>query len=148
MCLNFVQGGNCYATAGKCILGARGTTARNDALECELHGKYDVWVMQDDRLLVTDLGVPSDEPKQCLALGINQRLATRIAGEKSQQLRTTVITTQRQCLRCRTSFWISEHKGPYGAPETAKGYFCPTCVRLETQESVAKVLGNLGYWCG
>lgn len=148
MCLNFVQGAKCYAIGSRCILGEKGALARNDALECELHGRFDVWVMQDDKLLVTDLGFPSDEPKQCLALGINQRLATQIAEEKSQQLRSAVLTTQRKCLRCGTQFWMSEHDGSFGAPETGKGYFCPTCIRKETEDSVARKLGVLGYWCG
>jgi hypothetical protein len=120
----------------------------NDSLECELHGKYDIWVMQDGKVLVTDLGFPSDEPKQCLALGVSQELATGIADEKSQQLGTAVITTQRRCLRCRALFWISEHGASSSALQTAKGYFCPTCARQETQESVTKELGILGCWCG
>jgi hypothetical protein len=121
---------------------------KNDDLECELHGRFDVWVMQDDRLLLTDLGFPSDEPKQCLALGISQELATRIAGEKSQQLGTSLLTTQRKCLRCGMSFWMSDHGGSSGVLETGKAYFCPTCMRRETEESIAKKLGILGYWCG
>lgn len=148
LCLNFVEGGNCYATGGRCSLGSRGALAKNDALECDLQGKFDVWVMQGNRLLVTDLGFPSDDPKQCLALGINERLATQIAGEKARQSGCTVLTTQRKCLRCDTKFWMSEHVSLSYAAQTAKAYFCPTCIRQETEESVARKLGVLGYWCG
>ena len=148
MCLNFVLGGNCHATGGKCILGARGASVKNNALECDLQGRYDVWLLQDGKLLVTDLGFPSEEPKQCLALGVNQRLAARIAGEKSQKLGTPVLTTQHKCFQCGTRFWMSQHDGSPGAPETGKGYFCPTCIRQETERSVTGRLGILGYWCG
>jgi DNA-directed RNA polymerase subunit RPC12/RpoP len=58
------------------------------------------------------------------------------------------LTTQRKCLRCGTQFWMSEHDGSFRAPETGKGYFCPTCLRKETEDSVARKLGILGYWCG
>jgi ribosomal protein S27AE len=148
LCLNFVEGGKCYATGGKCILGSRGAFAKNDAHECDLQGGFDVWVMQDDRFLVTDLGFPSDEPKQCLALGINEKLAVQIAGEKAGQLGRTIQTTKRKCLRCGNEFWMSKHEGFSYAARSAKAYFCPTCIRQETEESVARKLGDLGYWCG
>lgn len=146
--MNFVRGGNCYATGAKCLLGAKGASVKNNAGECELHGKFDVWVMQDDRLIVSDLGFPSDEPKQSLALGINNKLATQIAQEKSRQLGTSVLTTQRGCFGCSTRFWMSEHEALSGAAETGKGYLCPACIGLETEGSMAKKLGILGYWCG
>lgn len=147
MCLNFVLGGNCHATGGKCTLGAMGASVTNETLECELHGKYDVWVLQDDKLLMTDLGFPSEEPKQCLALGINQRLASRIAAEESRKLGTLVLTTQHTCVQCGSHFWTSHHSSS-GAPEPGKRYFCPTCIRKESQRSVAQRLGLLGSWCG
>jgi DNA-directed RNA polymerase subunit RPC12/RpoP len=145
--LNFVQGGNCYATGERCILGARGALAKNDSLECELHGRFDVWVMQNDQLLVTDLGFPSEEPKLCLAVGINRELAFRIAEMRCRQLGTSILTTQRKCLRCGMQFWISEHEGS-SAPQTGKGYFCPACMAKETEESIAGKMGILSYWCG
>jgi DNA-directed RNA polymerase subunit RPC12/RpoP len=148
LCLNFVEGGNCSATGGRCILGSRGALAKNDAVECDLQGKFDVWLMEDNKLLVTDLGIPSDEPKQCLALGINVRLATHIAQEKSRQLGSDVLTTQRKCFQCGVEFWMSEHAAFTDAIQTGKAYFCPSCIRQETEENVARKLGNLGYWCG
>ncbi len=148
MCLNFIQGGNCYATGGKCILGPKGASVKSESLVCELHGSYDVWIMQDDNVLVTDLGFPSDEPRRCLALGINHELAARIAGEQSRKTGSMIVTTQRRCLRCGSLFWISEHRVSSGTLETAKGYFCPNCALHETQESVVRELGVLGCWCG
>jgi len=148
LCLNYVQGGICNATGGKCILGAEGALVKNDSLACELHGKFDVWVMQDDRLLVSDLGIPSDEPKQCLALGINRKLATQIASEKSKRFGTSVVTTRRKCLCCGVPYWMSEHDSSAGIVETGRGYFCPSCIGQQTEESLAKKLGILGYWCG
>ena len=146
MCLNFVQDGICYATGGKCILGAEGGLVRNDSLACELQGKFDVWVMQDDRLLISDLGIPSNEPKQCLALGINQKLATKIANDKSKGFGTSILTTQRRCLSCGGLYWMSEHAARNA--ERGRGYFCPCCIGRETEGSLAKKLGILGYWCG
>jgi DNA-directed RNA polymerase subunit RPC12/RpoP len=142
-----VQGGDCYATGGKCILGEKGALAKNDALECGLHGKFDVWVMQNDRVLLTDLGFPSDEPKQCLATGVNLELAARIADEKSHQLGTSVLTTQRKCIRCGMQFWISEHDGA-SIPQTGKGCFCPACILRETEVSIGTSIGILTHWCG
>ena len=148
MCLNFVEDGSCYATRGKCILGAKGASVQNEALECELHGGYDVWVMQDEKLLVTDLGFPSEEPKQCLALGINSRLADQIALSKSHQLGTSILTTQRKCIECGKSFWVTEHDVSSRAHKAAKGYFCPKCILHETEKNLVRKLGALGYWCG
>ena len=147
MCLNFVLGGKCYATGGKCALGAKGASVKNEALECELHGKYDVWVLQDDNLLVTDLGFPSEEPKQCLALGINQRLAARIAAEKSEKLGRAVLTTQHRCFQCGSRFWMSEHDASE-TPEPGKRYFCPTCMRQESKQRIEERLGLRSSWCG
>ena len=148
MCLNFVIGGNCHATGGKCTLGAMGASVKNETLECELHGRYDVWVLQDNRLLVTDLGFPSEEPKQCLALGINQGLAARIAAEKSQKLGTSILTTQQVCFQCGCRFWVSQHHGSSSAAEPGKRYLCPTCLGKESEGSAAQRLGLLGTWCG
>ena len=148
MCLNFVQGGDCYATGAKCLLGLEGTSAKNTDHECLLHGKYDVWVMQDNGLLISDLGFPSEEPKQCLALGINEKLAKQIAAERSRKLGTTVLTTERKCLGCGRPFWYSDHENSPWNAETGKGYFCPDCLSHETEQSMTRKLGKLGYWCG
>jgi hypothetical protein len=132
----------------ECLLGDRGVSAKNDVGECELQGRFDVWLMEDNRLLVSDLGFPSEEPKQCLALGVREGLAKRIAEEKSLQLATEIATSERKCLSCRRIYWISDHETSVKQVEIAKGYFCPTCIGKETEETMVRKLGNLGYWCG
>lgn len=148
LCLNFVQGGGCYATGDKCVLGEKGASAKNVDRECPLHGKFDVWVMKDNRLLISDLGPPSEEPKQCLPLGVRQDLAKQIAGEKSRELGAMVLTTERRCLGCGRLFWYSDHENSPRQAETGRGYFCSDCLGHETEEAIATKLGNLGYWCG
>ena len=148
MCLNFVQGGSCYATGGKCLLGLEGASAKNTDRECLLHGIFDVWVMQDNGLLISDLGFPSEEPKQCLALGINESLAKQIAAERSRKLGTIVLTTERKCLGCGRLFWYSDHENSPRRAETGRGFFCSDCLSHETEQTMTRKLGNLGYWCG
>ena len=148
MCLNFVQGGDCYATGAKCLLGLEGASAKNPDRGCVLHGIYDVWIMQDNGLLISDLGFPSEEPKQCLALGINEKLAKQIAAERSRKLGTTVLTTERKCLGCGRPFWYSDHENSPRRVETGRGFFCSDCLSHETEQTMTRKLGNLGYWCG
>lgn len=147
MCRNFVQGGGCNATSGKCLLGLRGAFANNRDGECELQGGFDVWVTQTNELFITDMGFPSEEPKQCLALGVNETLARRIAGEKAQDFHTSVATTERRCLRCQQLYWVSEHKPVSGLREIGHGYLCPHCM-LEGNGDVKRRIGVLQYWCG
>jgi len=148
LCLNFVRGGGCYATDGRCLLGLEGSSAKNDDRKCVLHGRFDVWVMQDDRLLISDLGFPSEEPKQCLALGINEQLARQIGGERSQQIGITFLTTERKCLGCEKKFWYSDHELSTKQAQTGRGYLCPNCLSHETEDDLTRKLGYLGYWCG
>lgn len=146
--MNFVQGGGCDATGGRCLLGFRGSSARNSDRECELHGKFDVWVMQDNNLLISDMGFPSAEPRQSLALGVDQDLAKSVAKDKSRQLRTNVITSQRRCFQCAKLFWISEHYDSSNLASIERGYLCPLCIRHKISNFTAKKLGLLSYWCG
>lgn len=148
MCLNFVRNGSCYATADKCLLGEKGELARNQDRECPLHGEFDVWLLQDDRVLISDMGFPSEEPKQCLALGINEELATQIAQNKSRKLGTSMLTSERKCLRCGRSYWYSRHEASAAHAQIGKGYFCPGCISGESEQALSTKLGRLGYWCG
>jgi hypothetical protein len=147
MCLNYVQGGKCYATRQDCLLGQNGASAPNDSGKCSLHGKFDVWVTHDDRLLISDLGFPSEEPKQSLALGITEDLAAEIARKRSRELGTRIVTTERMCLGCSKGYWYSGHENSKGV-EIGRGYLCPDCLRNETEQGFATKLGSLGYWCG
>jgi hypothetical protein len=146
--MNYVEGGGCYATGKQCLLGLIGSTVGNYDGKCALHGEFDVWVMQDDDLLVSDIGSPSDEPKQCLALGVKRTLAEEIAYRRSVQLGTRVLTTQRICLACGGRFWVTEHKESSGFAERGHGHLCPRCVGISLDGLVAEKLGILRYWCG
>jgi len=146
LCLNFVEGGGCHVTGGKCVLGLRGASAENRDGDCKLHGMFDVWVTQENQLLITDMGFPSEEPKQCLALGVDEKLARKIASNKVSELRTSILTTERICSICEKHYWISEHPPQSGLLEIGKGYLCPHCAR--ESKSVKERLGVLRYWCG
>jgi hypothetical protein len=148
MCLNFVQGGRCHVIGGECLLGVRGDSARNIDGECELHGKFDIWVTHENDILITDVGIPSAEPKQCLALGINQVVAERIAKQKAQELGTNIFTTRRRCFRCARPFWISDHAELHGLAVVGQSYFCPLCIRDKIDQDMERRLGALRYWCG
>jgi hypothetical protein len=148
LCLNYAGDARCYATGKECLLGVRGRSASNYGDECLLHGKFDVWVTQNDNLLISDIGAPSDEPKQCLALGINITLAEEIAHRRSAQLGTSVLTTERRCLGCSRSFWMTEHGGRSGLAENGHSHLCPYCVGKAAHERVLEKLGSLRYWCG
>ncbi len=148
LCQNFMQDGRCYATGQRCLLGPAGASARNQDKQCELQGGLDVWVTQDDRVLVTDLGFPSSEPKQCLAFGINLTLATAIARRKSRELGTKVLTTRRRCFSCARLFWFSEHTESLRMHEFGRAYLCPKCIGKKTESAIAKKLGVFRYRCG
>jgi hypothetical protein len=146
LCLNFVEGGECHLTGGKCLLGLSGASAENRNSGCEFHGNFDVWVTGKNQILITDLGFPSEEPKQCLALGINETIARKIASDKVDKLRTSILTTERRCLKCRRKFWITQHTSNAGLLDTGKNYLCPDCIG--EVRSIEDRLGVLCYWCG
>jgi hypothetical protein len=142
VCLNFVEGGRCYATGTECLLGMNGASAKNRDAVCVLHGEFDVWLTEKNQLLVTDLGFPSEEPKQCLALGVNEALARKIASEKANELMSSILTTERTCLKCGRQYWISGHK----LTASGKSRLCPNCI--SDTKSLAERQNVLGYWCG
>lgn len=149
VCLNFVQGGGCHATGEKCLLGLGGACANNDDRECELQGRFDVWLTQKNELLITDLGFPAEEPKQCLALAVSERLANTIAGRRPKQWHSPIITSQRICSNCRTPYWTSDHESALGLQQAGQNYLCPNCIGDAASEvGLEKRLGSLRYWCG
>ena len=99
-------------------------------------------------MLITDMGFPSEEPKQCLALGVNENLARRIAAERAQKFGTSVLTSQRKCFKCGRRYWVSEHNHASGLQEIGQGYLCPDCMQKDTRKDFEKELGALRYWCG
>ena len=148
MCLNFVKGGSCYATGGQCLLGLNGALAKNHDGECELQGMFDVWLTHKNDILLTDMGFPSEEPKQCLAFGVQLTLAKKIAENKIRQLRTSIITSEHRCFKCQKRYWVSEHRRPAGLLEIGIGYLCPDCIGESKSVDVEERLGVLRYWCG
>lgn len=148
LCLNFVEGGGCHATGGKCLLGPNSASAKNRDGGCELHGTFDVWLTHKNDLLITDMGFPSEEPKQCFALGVHLTLARKIAASKMRQLRTSVITSEHRCFKCHERYWVSEHRRLTGLLEIGIGYLCPDCIGESKSVDVEERLGVLRYWCG
>jgi hypothetical protein len=122
--------------------------ARNFDGECELHGKFDIWVTQDNDVLISDMGIPSAEPKQCLALGINQVVAKQIAEQKSQEFGRNILTTERRCFRCTKPFWTSDHAESRGFALVGQSYFCPLCIQDIIDQDMERKLGVARYWCG
>jgi DNA-directed RNA polymerase subunit RPC12/RpoP len=98
--------------------------------------------METNDVLVSDIGCPSGEPKQSLAIGVNEALARNIAKEKTEKLRTSIITTERSCMKCHARFWATSHKAEEGLRATGKGYLCPECASNTPPVSVER------YWCG
>ena len=147
MCLNFVENAKCHVNGRKCILGARGAVARNGDHECVLHGEFDVWAI-GDRLLVTDLGFPPEEPAQSLALGVNETVAMALASEKSERAAMSLTTSKRRCIRCGALYWVSEHVRVSGLIQNGYTNFCPTCFAHADSLEVKRRLAERRYWCG
>ena len=148
MCLNFIEDGRCHVNGKECILGPRGAVAKNENHECELHGDFDVWVMHDGSILVTDLGIPSEEPAQCLALGVSESVATTVGLEKSEQAAKPLRTSKRRCIRCGALYWMSQHIHTSGLIRYGYATFCPQCFDSIDYEEMGKRLSEQRYWCG
>ena len=146
--MNFVEGGFCHVSGEKCLLGLRGAAAKNSDGECELHGKFDVWLTQQNTLLITDMGFPAEEPKQCFALGVNEKLARKIASGRASQLGSKVLTSERRCVRCGVQYWMTQYRDPVGILETGHANFCPNCRTRGIDEEMERRLGAQRYWCG
>jgi len=147
MCLNFIEEGYCHVTGGKCILGSRGATARNEQRQCELHGGFDVWLTQG-KLLMTDLGFPPDEPVQSIGLGVSEAVASRLAAERSKHLGVPIITSQRRCIECGCLYWVSNHAHTSGLTRREYVIFCPTCLDKDGRHEIERRLVENRHWCG
>lgn len=148
VCLNFVENGKCHVNGRDCILGARGAVAKNENHECELHGGFDVWVMHDGGLLVTDLGIPSEEPAQCLAFGVSESVAMTVGLEKTDQTGKPLRTSKRRCIRCGALYWMSQHNRTSGLIRYGYATFCPQCFDSIDYRDMGKRLSEQRYWCG
>jgi hypothetical protein len=145
--MNFVEGGMCHITGEKCLLGPRGVTAKNSGGECEMHGRFDVWLTEENNLFISDMGTPAEEPKRCFALGVNVRLALDIATAKAKQFGTHVLTSQRTCIKCGAGYWMTDYGDSAGLLETAHSHLCPNCRATQVDADVER-LGTQRYWCG
>ena len=159
MCLNYVQGGSCLIDARPCLLGSQGNEAKNRDRECPRHGPFDVWRTREGLILISDLGSPYEDVKDCYGLGISLREATRVAQEHALRLSTKIITTQRRCGKCGAYFWPRGHLTEGSTLGRAAGYFCASCLNLASEaeleecwERIASTQDrtqvDLSEWCG
>jgi len=136
LCMNYIEGGMCHVTRRECLLG----TAYEPNRECALQGSFDVWITYDDRILISDIGSPSPEPKRSVALGVEKELADQIAVLAARKASGQIITTQQTCRRCGSVYWITEHES--ATPKLGRRYFCPKCIERIGEIDVPD------YWCG
>lgn len=142
MCMNFVEGGICHATRQKCILGP----VHQPNQLCHLQGCFDVWITQDDNILLSDMGPPSPEPKRSMALGVEKELAISIAQAAAREMACRIFTSKQICHQCGRSYWISEHESE-GTPRLGRRHFCPKCI-LTVDQKTSATKAELNYWCG
>jgi hypothetical protein len=142
MCLNFVQGGTCHVTGRECLLRSYDSLSR-----CELQGDFDVWITQEDDILLSDMGPPSGEPKRAIALGVKGELAQEIAMKTAKETGGRLRTTQHKCGSCGGTYWITDHDDVSGVAKIGRGYFCPFCIE-EVDEREARSFGAPDSWCG
>jgi len=142
MCMNYVEGGMCHVTGRACLLG----TAHELNRECALQGNFDVWITSDDKILISDIGSPSPEPKRSVALGVGKGVADEIAMLAAWKSSGEIITTQQRCRQCGDSYWITEHESSSFA-RIGRRYFCPKCIARIDRSRVGEVDAP-DYWCG
>ena len=141
MCLNYIEGGTCHATGRHCLLG----TSYDLNRECAIRGNFDVWITCDDKVLVSDTGPPSPEPKRSVALGVAKRVADEIAIFTARKNCLEITTTQQRCRQCGRPYWLTEHE--FSATRLGRRSFCPECVGRFGEFSVGK-FDVPDYWCG
>ena len=137
----------CHLNGSKCILGARGAFVKNEDRECAFHGDFDVWVTTKS-LLVTDLGFPSEEPIRCIALRVNESVATELASEKSKQMRLPLETSKLKCAQCGALYWSSQHVRAPGLIQNVYANFCPECFSHTDPSEMERRLERQRRWCG
>ena len=141
MCMNYVEGGKCHVTRGDCLLG----TFNGLNSHCALHGAFDVWVTCDDKILISDIGSPSPEPKRSVALGVRKRVADEAAEHAAKETSSDIVTTQQRCRECGRLYWISEHERST-VTKLGRRHFCPVCINKVHSRAAGFDLPE--YWCG
>ena len=138
-CGNRGSYGVCHVTHQTCSLSGNLT-----AYECGLRGAFDVWIRLDNAILLSDIGPPSPEAKQLVALGVTKELAGKLALETARSTKSRIVTTQLTCRHCGGHYWITDHDS-MDTPKTGRRTLCPHCVK-----SIGMVTGPIAdaYWCG
>lgn len=142
MCMNYIEGGMCHVTGRECLLGISYDLSR----ECAIRGNFDVWVTCDDKVLISDIGSPSPEPKCSVALGVGRRVADEIAVLTARKKSGEIITTQQRCRQCGKPYWLTEHESST-VTRLGRRCFCPECIEKFDRSSVGK-FDIPDYWCG
>jgi len=142
LCMNYVEGGKCHVTRGDCLLG----TSHGLNGHCALHGVFDVWITCDDKILISDIGSPSPEPKRSVALGVGKRVADEVAMLAGKETSGEIITTEQKCRECGRLYWISEHDDST-VTKLGRRHFCPACIgKVQSTKGLGFDLPQ--YWCG
>jgi hypothetical protein len=126
LCLNYAQGGFYLTDEGPCLIGSRGSEARNQDNECPRHGSFDVWRTREDLILTSDLGGRHESVKDCYGLRISLQEAARVGQKRARSPATKIMTTRRRCCRCGEAFWSRADLAIENAPSRVGGYFCPS----------------------
>jgi len=159
LCLNYVEGGFCLLDGSPCLLGTRGSEARNEERACPRQGSFDVWRTKEDLILISDLEGPYEGVKDCYGLGISVEEAAKVAQRQAQSAHTRIVTTQRKCAKCGERFWPRGKFAERSPPGRAAGYFCASCLGTASQAELDqywKEVGSasedshvdLSEWCG
>jgi hypothetical protein len=150
LCLNYVQRYACLIDASPCLLGSRGSEARNQDRKCPKQGRFDVWRTREDSILISDLGGPYEGVKDCYGLGISLREASRVAQDHASLLAAEIVTTQRKCGKCGVVFW--PRAGLIGDSRLHRGasHFCASCMKLASEAGFEEYRRQvcLDEWCG
>jgi len=142
LCMNYIEGGMCHVTGRECLLG----TSYDINRECAIRGNFDVWITCDDKVLISDIGSPSPEPKCSVALGVGKRVADEVAVLTARRSSGEIITTQQRCRQCGKPYWVTEHESST-VTRLGRRCFCPKCIAKFDRISVGK-FDVPDYWCG
>ena len=142
MCMNYIEGGMCHVTGGECLLG----TSYELNHECGIRGNFDVWITCDDKILISDIGSPSPEPKRSVALGVERRVADEIATVTARKNSGEIVTTEQRCRHCGKTYWITEHESST-ITRLGRRCFCPKCIEKIDRCGVGE-FDIPDYWCG
>ncbi len=128
-------------THRECLLGFSHELDR----DCAIQGSFDVWVTWEDKILISDIGSPSPEPKRSIALGVDKRVADEVAEFIARKDSLKIVTTQQTCTLCGKLYWLTEHEA--SVARLGRRRFCPACI-LKAEGSGGGTFDVPDYWCG